>query len=184
MVETTFQGDIDPSSMVIPPQDKEASGLPEDPTIGGPGDPRGGPSQLSLETPISGTETPYRKTPPTNYGSVAEVAATGTPPTGAGVSQASVVPVATPVNTVLPTISGTTTVGQTLTCGNGTWVPAAASYTFQWFRDDVAIATATANTRVLAAGDLGKRMTCRVTGLHATAGGSSPVQTAPTAVVA
>lgn len=179
----TYQGEIDPADMTVSPQDKPVLES-ETKVIGGPGDPRGGPSELSVETPAYGTETPYRKTPPTNISSIAEAGLTSTPPTTAGIAQASAAATAAPVNTVLPTISGTTTVGQTLTCAPGTWVPAAASYAYQWFADDVAINGATAATRVLAAGDAGKRMTCRVTGLSATVGGSSPVTTAQTAVVA
>lgn len=173
--------DINPADMTVSPQDKPVIEV-EVQEIGGSGDPRS-ISEFASETPIYGTETPYRKTPPTNIGSIAEVAATGTPPTAAGVSQASADDSPTPVNTVLPTISGTTTSGQTLTCAPGTWSPAAASYTYQWYRGDVPIVGATANTRVLAAGDVGSKLRCVVTGIHATLGGSSPVSTAFTATV-
>lgn len=66
-----------------------------------------------------------------------------------------------PVNSVLPAITGTTTVGQTLTCSNGTWTQS-PSYSYQWLRDGSPISGATANTRVLAAGDVGKLMSCTV----------------------
>jgi hypothetical protein len=155
-------------------QDKKVADAPCE-QIGGPGDPRM-PSVLGSDTPQYGTETPYRKTPPNNWGSAAEAAATATPPTGAGVTQAQADSEPSPVNTVAPVVSGTPTVGQTLTCTPGTWVPAAASTQFQWYRyPDTVIAGATANTRVLAAGDLGFRIYCRVIGVHATYGGSSPV---------
>lgn len=69
-----------------------------------------------------------------------------------------------PVCTVLPAVTGTTTSGQTLTCSTGTWVGnATITYTYQWYRTDTAISGATASTRVLAAGDVGHRMSCRVT---------------------
>jgi hypothetical protein len=45
----------------------------------------------------------------------------------AGAAQA-----AQPVIVTVPTISGTPEVGQTLTEANGTWSPAAATYTYQW----------------------------------------------------
>ena len=47
-----------------------------------------------------------------------------------------------------------------------------------------ALAFARSSPRVLAAADVGYRMKCQVTGLHATYGGSSPAFTAKTAVVA
>jgi len=155
------------------------------PLIGGPGDPRM-PSMFSFDTPQYGTETPYRKTPPTNIGSAAEAAATATPPTDAGVTQAQADAELSPVAAVPPTIAGTTTSGQTLTCtpAPSPWVPAASSYLYQWYRSDEAIVGATAATRVLAAADVGHKMKCRVTGVHATYGGSSPAFTAQTAVVA
>lgn len=176
--------DIHPADMTVSPQDKPV--LESDTKeIGGPGDPRSGAiSPLAVDTPATGTETPYRKTPPTNVGSIAEAGLTSTPPTTAGIAQASAAAGASPVNTVLPTISGATTVGQVLTCAPGTWSPAAASYTYQWYRSDVAISGAGANTYTLVAADQGKRLYCRVTGVHATLGGSSPVSTAQTAVIA
>jgi hypothetical protein len=155
------------------------------PLIGGPGDPRM-ISPLAFDTPLYGTETPYRKTPPTNIGSAAEAAATSTPPTNPAVTQAQADDNLTPVAAVPPTIAGTTTSGQTLTCtpAPSPWVPAANSYLYQWYRSDAAIAGATAATYVLAAADIGHKMKCRVTGIHTTNGGSSPAFTAQTAVVA
>lgn len=67
-----------------------------------------------------------------------------------------------PQNTVLPVISGTTEVGETLTCSNGTWNNA-VSYTRQWRRDGVNIGGATAATYLLAAADLGTDIDCVVT---------------------
>lgn len=74
---------------------------------------------------------------------------------------------APPCNTVLPAITGTPTVGQTLTCSAGTFVSAtsaAITRTYQWMRSDsFPISGATASTRVLAAADAGSYLRCRVT---------------------
>lgn len=37
-----------------------------------------------------------------------------------------------PVNTVAPTLSGSAVVGQTLTCGTGTWTNSPSSYAYKW----------------------------------------------------
>lgn len=86
-----------------------------------------------------------------------------------------------PVCSVAPAITGTATVGQTLTCSNGTWTKS-PTFTRQWHRSGVPIIGATGNTRVLTADDAGKTMTCTVKGTNA---GVSAVRTsAPTAAVA
>lgn len=71
-----------------------------------------------------------------------------------------------PVNSVAPAVTGTATVGQTLSCSPGTWSKS-PSYNYQWRRDGVAIAGATASTRVLAGADEGAAMSCAVTATNA-----------------
>lgn len=61
-----------------------------------------------------------------------------------------------------PTISGTATVGQTLTASLGGW-GFAQTYAFQWKRDGTNISGATNRTYVLQAGDSGKTVTVTVT---------------------
>lgn len=68
-----------------------------------------------------------------------------------------------PVNSVLPAITGTKTVGQTLTCSTGTWSNTPDAYAYQWNRNGSQIIGANASTRVLAAGDAGALMSCTVT---------------------
>jgi hypothetical protein len=68
-----------------------------------------------------------------------------------------------PEMTVAPAITGTATVGQVLTLGNGTFTgDATITYTYQWFRGGVAIAGATAATYTLVTADSGHKMTGRV----------------------
>lgn len=67
------------------------------------------------------------------------------------------------VNTVAPVVSGTVTEGQTLSVTNGTWDPVPAGYTYQWYRDGVAIGSATSNTYALVAADGGTNIYARVT---------------------
>lgn len=66
-----------------------------------------------------------------------------------------------PVNSVLPAITGTTTVGQTLTTTNGTWSNS-PTYAREWLRDGSPISGATGTTYVLVAGDQGKKISVRV----------------------
>lgn len=74
-----------------------------------------------------------------------------------------------PENTVAPAISGTQIVGSVLTTTNGTWLNS-PTFTYQWRRNGVPIASATASTYTLVTADLGAAITCAVTG---TANGQS-----------
>lgn len=67
-----------------------------------------------------------------------------------------------PINSVLPAITGTPEVGQTLTVGTGTWVGSIDSYAYQWYADGVAIGGATASTHVVGSGDFGKLISATV----------------------
>lgn len=69
-----------------------------------------------------------------------------------------------PSFTVDPVLSGTPTVGETLTVTNGTagGVPA-ATFSRSWLRDGTAIAGATGSTRVLTEDDIGAQISVRVT---------------------
>ena len=55
----------------------------------------------------------------------------------------------------VPTITGSTTSGSTLTAHAGTWAPEPDSLSYQWLRDGVAIGGATAGTYVLTPADRG-----------------------------
>jgi hypothetical protein len=96
-------------------------------------------------------------------------------------SRAALAAVSGPVNSVLPVITGTKTVGQTLTCSTGTWTNS-PSFAYQWRRYGSAIAGATASTRVLGAGDSGALMSCTITATSS--GVSVAVTSAQTTAVA
>lgn len=73
-----------------------------------------------------------------------------------------------PVVTVLPVITGKTSVGNTLTVTTGTWNFIPTGYTYQWYRESTAIGSATAATYLLVAADRGKNISVRVTATNAT----------------
>ena len=78
-----------------------------------------------------------------------------------------------PAATVNPSISGTATVGTTLTCATGTWTNAPSGYTYQWLSDGSSISGATASTYVLVSGDLGHKISCKVTAKNAEGSGTA-----------
>jgi hypothetical protein len=93
-----------------------------------------------------------------------------------------------PVNTAVPTITGTAKDGQTLTVSNGTWTGSATiTYTRAWKRCDTAgancstISGATGTTYVLSAADVGS--TIRATVTASNSAGSASADTAATAIV-
>ena len=60
-------------------------------------------------------------------------------------------------------ISGTPQVGKVLTAHRGVWKPAPSSFTFQWYRNGVAILGANGTTYKLTSADKGKKVTVKVT---------------------
>ncbi|MBY6005361.1 sialate O-acetylesterase [Salipiger bermudensis] len=67
-------------------------------------------------------------------------------------------------NSVVPAISGTPEIGQTLSVSDGTWTGSASrTYGYQWTRDGANIDGATANTYTLVAADDGADIGCTVT---------------------
>jgi hypothetical protein len=88
-----------------------------------------------------------------------------------------------PYNTVVPTITGTAEVGETLTAVAGTWFgDATITYTHQWRRNGVAIVGATASTYLIVAADEGKTISVIVTGKNNA--GQNIATSAATAAVA
>ena len=84
-----------------------------------------------------------------------------------------------PENTAAPTISGSATVGQTLTASTGQWSGTPTSYEYQWLRCDAngancgAIDKATAKTYVVASDDAGDTLRVRVTAKDGNKSGSA-----------
>jgi hypothetical protein len=69
-----------------------------------------------------------------------------------------------PVNIVAPAVTGTATVGQTLSTTNGTWTGAPApTFSYQWQRNGGNIAGATSSTYLLVEADAGNPVRCVVT---------------------
>jgi len=88
-----------------------------------------------------------------------------------------------PVNTVAPVVSGTATVGQTLSTTNGTWTGAPApTFTYQWQRNNVNISSATNSTYLLVEADYNNPIRCVVTATNAL--GSASANSNSTANVA
>jgi hypothetical protein len=63
----------------------------------------------------------------------------------------------------IPAITGSATVGGTLTASGGTWTAPPTGVAYQWFREDVAIAGATGASYAVTAADAGKRIKVVVT---------------------
>lgn len=109
---------------------------------------------------------------------IAGVASEMSDPTSAVVAA-----LAAPVNTVLPVITGTAQVGETLTVSNGTWTGNPnPTYTRRWQADGVNISGATATTYTPVEDDVGKVITAVVTATNSQ--GNASATSAGTAAVA
>lgn len=92
---------------------------------------------------------------------------------------------AAPVNTVAPAVTGTATVGQTLSTTDGTWTGAPApTFAYQWQRSAVNIGGATSSTYVLVAADYANTIRCVVTATNTLAPSGVSANSNSTASVA
>ena len=70
---------------------------------------------------------------------------------------------AIPSNTVLPAITGTVVVGDSLSVDNGTWDNVPTAFVYAWLRDGVAITGEVSNVYLLSLSDVGAVITASVT---------------------
>lgn len=90
-----------------------------------------------------------------------------------------------PVNTVAPVASGSTTIGSVVSVTNGTWTDAGSpTFTYQWKRNGTPIGGATSATYTLVAADDATTILCTVTdtdstGLAASADSNALTDTTP-----
>src|ERR1700730_9629679 len=89
---------------------------------------------------------------------------------------------AIPVNTTIPTISGTAHVGQTLTASTGAWTNSPTVFVYQWASAGAPISGATASSYIPVTSDIGNALAVYVTAAN-TGGSSPPVTSAPTGAV-
>lgn len=114
------------------------------------------------------TVLPASAAPVAGAGAVLGAAQTPTP-TATTVATPTPTPTPTPApskrftSVGTPTVSGTTTVGRTLTAVRGTWSPTPSTFRYQWLRDGAAISGATASTYVATAADADKKLSVRIT---------------------
>ena len=98
--------------------------------------------------------------------------------------------VSAPTNSVAPAISGTKSVGQTLTSSTGTWSGTPTSYAYQWKRADTSsgsytdISGANTSTYVLTSDDVSKFIKVGVIATNAAGSSSQTLSTATTAISA
>jgi len=94
----------------------------------------------------------------------ADVVATPTPtPTASPTPTPTPAPSKRFTSVGIPTVSGTATVGRTLTANRGTWSPTPTAFRYQWLRDGAVIEGATASTYVATAADADHAISVRIT---------------------
>ena len=87
-----------------------------------------------------------------------------------------------PTNTVAPTVTGTPTPGNTLSCSRGIWTAGPTAFKYQWDRNGLPIAGATGATSTVQIAEEGSPLTCTVTAL--TAAGAGRPKTSAAIIVA
>jgi hypothetical protein len=80
-----------------------------------------------------------------------------------------------PVNTAIPVISGSPTVGKTLQASTGTWSGLPTSFVYRWFQNGVPIIGAVSQSYVMTVGDAGKAITVGVEGVNNIGAGAEAI---------
>jgi hypothetical protein len=127
------------------------------------------PFQLGC-TPISSATGPTYTPSSADVGATIEVQETATGVEGPSDPVGSTPTVAVfgpPANTTPPSVTGTPSVGQTLSCSTGTWSNSPTEYRYAWLRDFEPIPSATAAGYVVTGSDAGHDLTCEVTATNA-----------------
>ena len=133
-----------------------------------------GPAPVTLSyqwyrsgTAIAGATGPTYKLTGSDTGKTLTVKITGAKAnyitTAATSAQTAIIAPGT-LNTAVPTMTGTTKAGYTLTANPGAWGPAPITLTYQWYRAGETITGATASTYKVTGSDTGKALTVKVTG--------------------
>lgn len=127
-------------------------------------------------TAISGATASTYVLTSAEVGMTMTVTATGTGSYTGTVTSPTSAMVTTPLTAIAP-ITGTATVGSTLTAGART--PAAATVTFQWRQNGIAISGATGSSYTLVPADFGTTITVTATGTGGYTGSQTSTATAP-----
>jgi len=122
-------------------------------------------------TAIAGASAATYAVQPADLGAKLQVVVTAAKPGYEAVTRASAATAAVAAGslsaTPTPKVTGTTTVGDTLTVETDAWTPAPVALTYQWFRNKTAIKNATDKTYVLQAADAKATIRVAVTGAKA-----------------
>ena len=82
-------------------------------------------------------------------------------------------PVPPPTNTVAPVVTGSSVVGQVLSCSTGTWTGSPVTYRYQWYASGsssgpwAGLVGRTASTYTVQVGYVGQYLMCEVTAVNA-----------------